>query len=199
MRMDEVPPPNQFVDFLAHNLMLEAAALATEVSAIYFLAHHSRLKDEFDEIADLYDDYMSQNAGRAGLHGAVMQCAATNKIKKFDDMKPVWKTVFQQFFAPDSAFLNNYVRDFCEKYLQRLDDSEKPSRKKWGGDPELKAITTMPGWGPLFGDEAVTVLQQTIRSALLQDKHLPLIDMTRGVATRKVGQTNILQALLQLK
>jgi hypothetical protein len=199
LRADEVPPPAQFVDFLAHNLMLEAAALATEVSTIYYLAHHSRLKDDFEEVAELYDDYILQNGGRAKLHGAVLHSAQKARIKDFDGVKPVWKAVFQQFFAPDSAFMDNYVSDFCEKYLHRLEGGAKPSRRKWGGDAELAAITTMPGWGPLFGAEAVEVLQATIRNALLQEKYLPLIDMTRNLAKRRAGQTNILQSLLQLK
>lgn len=199
LRMDEVPPPAQFVDFLAHNLMLEAAALATEASAIYYLARHSRLKDEFEEVAELYNDYVTQNAGRDRLHGAVVHSAQKAKIKDFDDIKPVWKTVFQQFFAPDSPFMDNYVSDFCEKYLHRLETGVKASRRKWGGDAELAAITTMPGWGPLFGAEAVEVLQATIRNSLLQEKYLPLIDMTRNLAVRRAGQTNILQSLLQLK
>lgn len=199
LRMDEVPPAAQLVDFLAHNLMLEAAALATEVSVIYYLAHHSRLKDDFDEIAELYDEYVSMNAGRDKLHGTVIYAAQKAKIKDFEDMKPVWKTVFQQFFAPDSPFMDNYVRDFCEKYMHRLESEAKTSRRKWGRNEELTAITTMPGWGPLFGEEAVDILQTTIRNSLLQEKHLPLIDLTRNVAMRREGQSNILQALIQLK
>jgi hypothetical protein len=200
LRMDEVPPPEQFLDFLAHNLMLEAAALATEVSCMYYLSRHSRLAEEFDEVEEMYDDYISQNQGRAALYCVVDEAAAKKKIKSFDDMKPVWKAVFQQFFAPDSVFMTNYVSDFCDKYMVRLEEKAALSKKPWGGDKELAAITTMPGWGRLFGAEGVEILQGVIRGALLQDKFLPLIDMTRRTAERQHGVDNrLIQALLRMK
>lgn len=190
LRADDVPPPEKLVDFLAHNLCLEAAALATEVCSLYYLSNHSRLAQNNDEVREFYDDYVADTRGRTHLHGHVDEALRGRRIRSFDDMKPVWRKVFQAFFDPDSEFAKQYIHSFCESYLHRLkeakDNGAALSKKSWGGLKDIKDIATLPGWGTLYDDEALPLLNHMVRASILQDRHVPLIDFTRRQAEKIV-------------
>jgi hypothetical protein len=158
LRIEDTPPESsQFVPFIVHNLCLEAAALATEVTCIYHLSEHSVLRKKIPEVSDYFNDYVTRSVGRDKLVGHVL--VATENSKSFDDLKPVWRSVFQAFFEPDSVFLKNYINDFCNKYHHKLDralESDEPlTKKSYGSLKEIKQITTLPGWGSMFGKEGL--------------------------------------------
>ncbi len=181
---DPAPPPEKFLDFLLHNLCLEAAALATEVTCIYYLSAHSRLRKKVPELAEFFYEYTEITEGRNELYGHVQNTMKDADVKDFNDLKPVWRAVFQAFFDPDSEFLATYLKDFCEQYLRRQahnkEEKINPSQKTWGGIDNLRHITTLPGWGKMFESEGLDILDKTIRAAVLQRKNLDIIDLTRG-------------------
>lgn len=205
LRENERPPsPDHLVDYLAHNLMLEAAAFATEAVSLYYISNHSALNQIDDEVEGYFDEYESTLPGNGFLRFAIEDALAGKRVQNFYGMKPAWQAAFQSFFDPDSAHVANYLKQFTQVYLSKCsgasDDAANIPDNGWGGINELRAITTLPGLGPMFTQSAMPVVLRAIRASILQSKHLQTIDVVRGYAMQVTQRTqNALQFLLNMK
>ena len=205
LRENERPPsPDHLVDYLAHNLMLEAAAFATEAVSLYYISNYSTLNQVDDEVEGYFDDYESALPGNGFLRVAIEDALAGKKVKNFHAMKPAWQAAFQSFFNPDSAHVANYLKQFTQVYLSKCNGTGKDAANipdnGWGGINELRAITTLPGLGPMFTQSAMPVVLRAVQACILQDRHLQTIDVVRGYAAQTAQrEQNVLQFLLNMK
>lgn len=188
---EAVPAIPYMVDFLAHNLMLEAAAFAVEAISLYYLSEYSALVEVEDEVQDYFDDYADSLPGNIFMRDIIEESLDGKVFKGFQSLKPAFQAVFQSFFAPDSAHMGNYLKQFSEVYLNaRLDPqttriNRTVADRDWGGEKALRDITTITGWGRMFPQGAMPVLLRQIRAAILQEKYLPMIDLVRGHVLRQ--------------
>lgn len=198
-----VPPAREMVNYLAHNLMLEAAAFATEAVSLYFVSERSALVDVDDEVETYFDEYADTMPPNVFIRSVIEEALEGKRGRDFQSLKPAWQAVFQSFFEPDSAHLANYLKQFTPLYLQKslngqTELEQKTPAAEWGSAAMLREITTMTGWGPMFPQGAIPVLLRTIRAAVTQEKYLPMIDMARShVAAREPSMDNILSVLTQ--
>lgn len=196
---DAVPPPEQFVSYLAHNLMLEAAAYATEAVSLYYISEWSKLRDVDDEIEDYFDQYAAEITSNIYLRTIIEDAVAEGKGRQFNRLKPAWQAVFQHFFAPDSDHAANYIRQFSKVYLNRAQNNkiDWQAAPRWGGLKELEDITTMPGWGAVFPKAALPVLLRQINAGITQEKHLATIDVVRGYVAAQMPMEHKVLKLFQ--
>lgn len=205
LRENERPPsPDHLVDYLAHNLMLEAAAFATEAVSLYYISNYSTLNQIDEEVEGYFDEYESTLPGNGFLRFAIEDALAGKRVKNFHAMKPAWQAAFQSFFDPDSAHVANYLKQFTQVYLNKCgggtNDAANIPDNGWGGINELRAITTLPGLGPMFTQSAMPVVLRAVRASILQDRHLQTIDVVRGYAEQFTRRSkNALQFLLNMK
>lgn len=198
---DPVPPAREMVNYLAHNMMLEAAAFATEAVSLYFISERSSLSEVDDEVEGYFDEYADTMPPNVFIRETIEEPLEGRRGRDFQSLKPAWQAVFQSFFEPDSAHLANYLKQFTRLYLYKsvnglTELEQKTPAAEWGSAALLKEITTMTGWGPMFPQAAIPVLLRTIRAAITQEKHLPMIDMARShVAAREPNMDNILSVL----
>ena len=206
------------VPFLAHNLALEAAAFATEAITFHFLSQCPDLLDIDPTCAELFGNYI-QSPGRDLVIYHIQESLPDKEGPlDFDDYADAWRRLFLSFFDPDSEHLNNYISAFSENFLHRmkqLAEREKENGHKegenilqrafekndrpWGNAADLKAITTMPYLGEMFGDDALTPVSHMIESAITQKRFDPLLATTRNMTKGLVGDTaharDVLRAL----
>ncbi len=180
-----VPQSSEMVNYLAHNLMLEAAAFATEAVSLYYISERSSLVEVEEEAQDYFDEYAAGLPANIFMRELIEESLAGKRGNDFLSLKPAWQAAFQSFFNPDSEHVKNYLKQFSQVYLKKTIDGNtehaaQHSAGKWGGVDELKGITTMTGWGPMFPQAALPVLLRAIRATILQDKNLPMIDVVRS-------------------
>lgn len=211
LREYEAPEnPSHLVDFLAHNLALEAAAFATEATSLYFVSNHTSLPDACEEVADYFNEYCSELAGRETLPFIFPEKLKDTEVNEMADMKDAWRAAFMTFFEPDSKHVQNYLGHFCQDYLRRLqhkpdEDGGKLKRafndRAWGDNKSIKAITKIPGMGQMFGKEGLDILQQVIRSSIVREKNISLLDLTRSQAPKpqEIDGTQVLDFLHKLQ
>lgn len=199
---DPVPPPAQMVNYIAHNLMLEAAAFATEAVSLYYLSERSSLNEVDDEIEGYFDEYAATLPANMFLRDIIEEALEGKRGKDFQSLRPAWQAAFQAFFAPDSAHIANYLKQFTQVYLQKAlnDEIDFGNEREWGGVNALRNITTLPGWGAMFPQGAQPVLVRQILASIVQEKYLPLIDVVRTqVGAKAVLADKALTMLLNLK
>lgn len=199
-----VPPSNEMVNYLAHNLMLEAAAFATEAVSLYYISERSSLSEKDDEVADYFDEYAANLPSNMFMRELIEESLAGKRGNDFLSLKPAWQAAFQAFFDPDSEHVKNYLKQFSQVYLKNAlegntEAKTKTSAGKWGGLDELKGITTMTGWGAMFPQAALPILLRTIRASIVQEKNLPMIDVVRShVSTLEQSEVSLEKNLLKL-
>ena len=196
-----VPPSHNMVDYLAHNLILEAAAFATEAVSLYYISERSSLNEVDDEVEGYFDEYGATLPPNVFIRDLIETSLEGKRGKDFHSLKPAWQVAFQSFFEPDSAYVANYLKQFTQVYLNKFLKDETELQKDappadWGSAAMLRDITTMTGWGPMFPQGAIPVLLRTIRAAVVQEKHLPMIDVVRThVWEREPSARNIARFL----
>lgn len=198
----KAPPPEKLTAYLAHNLMLEAAAYATEAVSMYYISEWSSLREVDEEVEGYFDEYASAVPSNLYLRSIIEDAVGDNKRQTFNSLKPAWQAVFQHFFAPDSDHVKNYIEQFGRVYLDRVQKGQVDwsGGEKWGGVAELEAITTLPGWGKVFPKAALPVLNRQIMTTVTQDKYLMMIDVVRGFAnSRMPTEQRVLKMLLDMK
>jgi hypothetical protein len=191
-RTSEVPPPPEdIVGFLVHNVCLEAAAVASEATCLYYFSQDPRIEHrkrktlagKFPEVKDYFHDFLADELSHhIGVN--IIAVAQDRNIHDKKVFKEVWKAAFQAFFAPDSKYMESYMKRFCEDFLERSEhtfsNKSVVSTKSWGGTQEIKAITSLPGFGTMFGDEAAEIIAHLISDSVTQDKFRDMIDITRS-------------------
>lgn len=211
LREHEAPEnPSRLVDFLVHNLALEAAAFATEAISLYYVSNHTSLPDVDEEVAEYFNEYCYERQGREALPFLFPEKLKDTEVNEMADMKDAWRAAFMTFFEPDSKHVQNYLGHFCQDYLRRLQhrpDENGTALKKafndraWGDNKSLKAITKIPGMGQMFGKEGLDILQQVIRGSIVREKNLPLLDLARSQAPKpqKIDGAQMLDFLNNLQ
>lgn len=204
-RKDVPENSDELTGFLKHNLALEAAAYATEITSLYYMSRFSGLEESYPEILDYFDDYCAENTGYEALPFLIEGNVDTDDVEGFADMKKAWRSVFLSFFEPDSKRADFYISRFCQDYLGRAKcpDSlkEEFNDKPWATMKDLKAITTLPGLGAMFSEQALEVVSEVMRSNIVREKNLPLLDLTRSQAPRAkdVDGRDVLEFLKKMK
>lgn len=189
-----IPPTSEMVNYLAHNLMLEAAAFATEAVSLYYISERSSLSEKDEDVADYFDEYAANLPSNMFIRDVIEDSLAGKRGTDFLSLKPAWQAAFQEFFNPDSEHVKNYLKQFTQVYLQKAvakstEHTAKPNAgqptetpKNWGGINELKEITTMTGWGAMFPQAALPILRRAIIATIVQERNLPVIDVVRNYA-----------------
>ena len=199
-----IPPSYEMVNYLAHNLMLEAAAFATEAVSLYYISERSTLPDKDDEVLDCFDEYAAGLPSNMFMRELIEESLEGKRGNDFLSLKPAWQAAFQAFFDPDSEHVKNYLKQFSQVYLKNAlegntEAKAQSSAGKWGGLNELKGITTMTGWGPMFPQAALPILLRTIRASIVQEKNLPMIDIVRShVSTLEQAENSLGKNLLKM-
>jgi hypothetical protein len=180
-----VPASSEMVNYLAHNLMLEAAAFATEAVSLYYISERSTLCEKDDEVQDYFDEYAANLPSNIFMRDLIEESLAGKRGNDFLSLKPAWQAAFQAFFDPDSEHVKNYLKQFSQVYLKHSLDGNtehktQNSAGKWGGVDELKSITTMTGWGQMFPASSLPILLRSIRASIIQERNLPMIDVVRS-------------------
>ena len=178
---EAVPPSAGMVNYLAHNLMLEAAAFATEAVSLYYISERSELTEKDDDVQDFFDEYAAGLPANMFMRELIEESLTGKRGNDFLSLKPAWQAAFQAFFDPDSEHVKNYLKQFTQVYLKHsLDGNTDQTGRTWGGVGELRDITTMTGWGKMFPQAALPVLLRSIRTSILQERNLPMIDVVRS-------------------
>lgn len=203
-RKDAPLNTEELTAFIKHHLVLEAAAYATEVTSLYYMAHFSGLEESHPEVVTYFDEYCAENPGHEALPFLIEENLDVDEVESFSDMKKAWRSVFISFFEPDSKRADFYISRFCQDYLQRLKNTEtltdEFNQRPWATMKDLKAITTLPGLGPMFSEQALEVVNEVIRSNIVREKNLPILDLTRSQApNQEIDGAKLLKALTQLK
>lgn len=178
---DMPPPPECLGDYVLHFHYLEAAAYATEVVSLMYLSHHSEVGQRVEEIAGYFAEYI-QETGDSEILLQMADAQKGHKIKRFEDMRPAWQAAFQHFFHPDSAKLGAYKDSICDGHIQKImalrDTDAKTEKYDWGSLDHLRAIATLPGWGPMFDEAVLPFIARYARAATLQDRQIEKINWT---------------------
>jgi len=181
-------PPNarHMVDYLQHNMVLEAAAHANDVIALYYFSQYSDARTKNEDVDNLFGDFCAEDPENAKLLPIIKDSMKHKKPANFYEMKPAWQAVFQNFFHPDSFLLTDYLKYYLDQYMQKKTspDPQLPCPRSWGQEREILAITTMPGWGPVFDPAVISVLRRQIMASILQEKHMGMIELFRNQALR---------------
>jgi hypothetical protein len=111
-----------------------------------------------------------------------------NKIDTFNDLKPAWAALFQDFFRPDSIQVEHYIKTSSQHYIQQCiemhDQSMEADRYNLGGVAALRKITTLPGMGPMIPDDALQLMLFQIHGAVSQKAYQGEIETVFDTARR---------------
>jgi hypothetical protein len=209
---EALPFPSDLVGFVAQRVTLEAAAVASEVSSLYFfardpyLAHRKKktLSKKHPEVKTYFEEVLhDENINAIGF--AALSAGDGKDVRKKEVFKAVWKEAFVSFFTPNSSLVSKYVTGACHEYLNRANQAYEQGKsfsadKKWGDIESLKAITTLPHYGRMFSDEALAVLQHFVIASVDQSFHKEILSLTQNqVAETYNSDKGVASFLMGLK
>lgn len=149
---------SQLIDFLVHNLMMEAAAHATEAVVIHHLSTQSQLSESLEGVKDLFDEYGANYPDRQRIWFAVKQAYAdTDYDDNLSKTQWAWLNAFKAFFTAGTPLLEYYTQHYCNDFMNLPVSDHRPEfstkdglTKHFDHIPEgstqaLRAIMDIPG------------------------------------------------------